>query len=63
MTTKRRNKRGPARFRETEVARAVRTALKGGAKIKSIIVRPDEVRIECGDNDDDKPEDIVDLLK
>jgi hypothetical protein len=53
-----RNKeRGPNRFREAEVARAVRTALKGGAKIKNIIVKPDEVRIECGEEDQNEDKD------
>jgi hypothetical protein len=65
MAEKRTKERGPNRFREAEVARAVRTAIAGGAKIKTIIMKPDEVRIECGEEGDgkDNPENIVELLK
>jgi hypothetical protein len=42
-------KRTDNRFREAENARAIRTVLKGGAKIKNVIFRPGEIRIECGE--------------
>ena len=44
-------KRTAGRFRENEIARAVRAAIKGGAKIKAIIIGQDTVRIECGEPD------------
>jgi hypothetical protein len=65
MAMKRSRERGPNRFREAEVARGVRSVIKGGAKIKRVVIGQETVTIECGEDDenDDKPEDIVSLLK
>jgi hypothetical protein len=56
--------RGANRFSEAEISRAVRAVLKGGGKPKRVIVEPGKVTVDCGDVDnDDKPEDVVELLK
>jgi hypothetical protein len=62
-------KRAACRFRENDVARGVRAAIKGGAKVKSIIIGKDTVTIECGSHEppsavaDETPEDVIALLK
>jgi hypothetical protein len=57
--------RGANRFSEAEISRAVRAVLKGGGKPKRVTVEPGKVTVDCGDVDkpDDKPEDLVELLK
>jgi hypothetical protein len=54
--------RGPARFTESEIDRVVRSVENAGLKIRNVIIR--EIKIECGDgeNDDDNG-DILDQLK
>jgi hypothetical protein len=57
-------KRGPSRFTESEISRAVRAVIAGGGKPKRVTVEPGRVTVDCGgDNDSDKPEDIVELLR
>jgi hypothetical protein len=58
--------RGPSRVRENDIARTVQGVLKGGGHVRRVIIGPDNVAIECGDkadNENDQPEDIVELLK
>jgi len=45
-------KRRPNRFRENEVARGVRSVIKGGATIKRVVIGQDgNITIECGEPD------------
>jgi len=54
--------RGPARFSQTEIDRAIRSVENAGLKIRNVIVR--EIKIECHDGtDEDKQENILPLIK
>jgi hypothetical protein len=57
--------RGANRFSEAEISWAVRAVLKGGGKPTRITVEPGKATVDCGNagEPDDKPEDLVELLK
>jgi hypothetical protein len=57
-------KRGPSRFTESEINRAVRSVIDAGAKVKRVTVEPGRVTVDCvDDGDKPEPEDIVGLLR
>jgi hypothetical protein len=51
MSEKQIKQRGPNRFRENDVARGVRSVIKGGGTVKRVIIGQDNVTIECGEQD------------